>query len=119
MSTFDPRRNIQAGINSIGINRSATHGISALFQLGCDGEGCTNHVRQESREIIDSAYKQGFTTDDSVHKYAYTVLRERAYAAGWSTDRNGRDYCPDCIKQGRAKGGDMLRRGAGRRKAKR
>jgi len=119
MSTFDHRRNIQAGINNTGINRSALQGISALFQLGCDGEGCSKHVRQESREVIAAAYKLGHTSDESIEKFAYNILRGKAYEVGWSTDRNGRDYCPECIKKGLAKGGDMLRRGAGRRKAKR
>lgn len=119
MSTFDPRRNIQAGINNTGINRSALQGVTALFQLGCDGEGCSNHVRQESRGVIDTAHKLGHTTDESIQKLAYEILRGKAYEVGWSTDREGSDYCPECIKKGRAKGGDMLRRGAGRRKAKR
>lgn len=122
MTTFDPRRSIQERISNLGINRSATSGISALFQLECDGEGCSNHIRMESRELIDEAHRQGFTTDENIRAFVYQALRHKAYQVGWSTERGpslSKDYCPECLKKGRIRGGDMIRKGSGRRKAKR
>ena len=118
--SLDPRLHDQDDIP--GIQQAATVGVDAtLFELACDGEGCATSVRAPSEEIVARAYRTGLTTAASIQDFVLKEMRHKAYSAGWVVGRGHppRDYCPRCTMQGRARGGDMIRKGAGRRKAKR
>jgi len=131
----DPRRRLQVGINHASINRSwitqgqpracgnpdAQHGIFALYQLSCDGGGCEAVVGNiDSRELIEEAHDKGYTSNKATEEYVLGEMRKHAYRNGWVVGRDNEDYCPACIKSGKVAGdGEVFRKGAGRRKAKR
>lgn len=118
MSELDLRQKIQDQINDLGVS-DLLKGTQAVFELACDGEGCDSRLRADSRGLIDKAHEKGFVTDEAIQEFVHKELRLRAYRTGWSVGRGDRDYCPDCLKKGKALGGDTIRKGAGRRKAKR
>lgn len=90
---------------------------TTLFQIECDGEGCTKSVRGANTELVEEARERGFVAEN-IRDFVHERIRAKAYQVGWSTCRGpaGRDFCPDCLKRGNTRGADMIRKGAGRRR---
>jgi len=115
-SPHDPPQDITDYLETQDLQKrhKAAHSVSEVFQLTCDAEGCGADVRLESGAVLQAAHDQHLVNSTQIKGFALDALREKAYSLGW-VNRRDKDYCPSCVKKGKAPG-DETKPGAGKGK---